>query len=102
MRAFIKLFVTITGIASAAVVVADPQYQIYDIGVTQVGDSASQGFGVSPGGIAVGRSFRAGATQAFTWSLGGGLVGLPNLAGRNFCLSNNANDNGLVVPWQIA
>ena len=32
-----------------------PQYQIYDIGVVQVGDEASQGFGVSPAGIAVGR-----------------------------------------------
>jgi hypothetical protein len=28
-----------------------PQYQIYDIGVVEVGDTASQGFGVSRGGI---------------------------------------------------
>ena len=35
-----------------------PQYQIYDIGVIEVGDDASQGFGVSHGGIAVGRSIR--------------------------------------------
>src|ERR1044072_7855083 len=33
-----------------------PQYQIFDIGVVQQGDEASQGVGVSPGGIAVGRS----------------------------------------------
>ena len=74
-----------------------PSYQIYDIGVVQVGDTSSQGFGVSPGGVAVGRSFRTGATQAFSWTTAGGLVGLPNLAGRNFCVSNSANDSGTVV-----
>ena len=74
-----------------------PQYQIYDIGIVQTGVTASQGFGVSPGGIAVGRSFRTGGTQAYSWTLGGGLVGLPNLSGRNYCLSNSANDNGIVV-----
>ena len=74
-----------------------PQYQIYDIGLVQTGDSASQGFGVSPAGIAVGRSFRSGGTQGFMWSLAGGLVGLPNLAGRSYYVSNSANDNGIVV-----
>src|ERR1041385_6601387 len=74
-----------------------PQYQIYDIGVVQVGDSASQGFGVSPAGIAVGRSFRSGGTQAFTWNLGGSIFGLPNLSGRSYCVSNSANDTGIVV-----
>jgi hypothetical protein len=74
-----------------------PQYQIFDIGVVQVGDTASQGFGVSPGGIAVGRSFQANGTQAFTWTLQGGIVGLPNLSGRSYCVSNSANDNGIVV-----
>jgi hypothetical protein len=74
-----------------------PQYQIYDIGVVQAGDTASQGFGVSRAGIAVGRSFRADGTQAFTWALKGGIVGLPNLAGRSFCVSNSANDHGVVV-----
>jgi hypothetical protein len=54
-----------------------PQYQIYDIGVVQVGDTASQGFGVSRAGIAVGRSFQADGTQAFTWTLNSGIVGLP-------------------------
>ncbi|MEO5721043.1 MAG: dockerin type I domain-containing protein [Chthoniobacterales bacterium] len=84
-------------LASLAPAFAQPQYQIYDIGVVQVGDTASQGFGVSPGGVAVGRSFRTGATQAFSWTLGSGLIALPNLAGRNFCLSNSANDSGTVV-----
>ena len=59
------------------------QYQIYDIGVIEVGDAASQGFGVSHGGIAVGRSIRTGGSQAFTWTLNGGIVGLPNLAGAH-------------------
>ena len=74
-----------------------PQYQIYDIGVVQVGDTASQGFGVSRAGIAVGRSFRTGGAQAFTWTLKGGIVGLPNLPGRSYAVSNSANDNGIVV-----
>jgi hypothetical protein len=74
-----------------------PQYQIYDIGVVQQGDEASQGFGVSPAGIAVGRSLSNNGSQAFTWTLNGGLVGLPNLAGRSYCVSNSANDSGIVV-----
>src|SRR5581483_2770271 len=74
-----------------------PQYQIYDIGVVQVGDTASQGFGVSLAGIAVGRSLQATGTQAFTWTLKGGIVGLPNLPGRDYCVSNSANDSGIVV-----
>ena len=76
---------------------ATPQYQIYDIGVVQVGDTASQGFGVSRAGIGVGRSFQANGTQAFTWTLKGGIVGLPNLSGRSYCVSNSANDSGVVV-----
>lgn len=74
-----------------------PQYQIFDIGVVQTGDSASQGFGVSPGNTAVGRSFRSGGTQAYSWTQSGGIVGLPNISGRNFCVSNSANDGGIVV-----
>src|SRR5204863_7885093 len=74
-----------------------PQYQIYDIGVIDVGDDASQGFGVSHGGIAVGRSIRTGGSQALTWTLNSGIVGLPNLAGRSYAVSNSANDNGVVV-----
>jgi hypothetical protein len=74
-----------------------PQYQIYDIGVIDPGDDASQGFGVSHGGIAAGRSIRTGGSQAFTWTNNGGIVGLPNLAGRTHAVSNSANDNGIVV-----
>lgn len=74
-----------------------PQYQIFDIGVVVVGDSASQGFGVSPGGIGLGRSVRTGGAQAFTWTRAGGIFGLPNLAARPFCVSNGANDTGSVA-----
>jgi hypothetical protein len=81
----------------AAGIPTPPQYQIFDIGIVQMGDTASQGFGVSPGGVAVGRSVRTGGAQAFTWTTGGGIVGLPNIAGRAFCVSNGANDTGLVA-----
>ena len=74
-----------------------PQYQIYDIGVIDAGDDASQGFGASHGGMGVGRSIRTGGSQAFTWTLGGGIVGLPNLSGRNHAVSNSANDSGIAV-----
>ena len=97
MRALTKLLSFCAVIAFALNATADPQYHIYDIGVVQTGDTASQGFGVSPNGIAVGRSFRSGGTQAFFWTLTGGIVGLPNLAGRSYCVSNSANDNGIIV-----
>jgi uncharacterized membrane protein len=74
-----------------------PKYQIFDIGVIDAGDDASQGFGASPGAIAVGRSIRTGASQAFSWTLKGGIVGLPNLAGRSHAVANSANDTGVVV-----
>jgi len=76
---------------------AAPPYLIYDIGVIDPGDDASQGFGVSHGGIGVGRSIRTGGSQAFTWTLNGGIIGLPNLAGRSHAVSNSANDTGIVV-----
>ena len=94
----------IRSIAIAAVllfpvaVVATPAtllpYQIYDIGVVVSGDDVSQGFGVSPGDIAVGRSLSTTGSEAFTWTLNGGIVGPPNLAGRSFAVSNSANDSG--------
>jgi hypothetical protein len=74
-----------------------PQYQIFDIGVVLMADTASQGFGVSSGGVGVGRSVRTGGAQAFSWTAGGGIVGLPNISGRAFCVSNGANDTGIVV-----
>ncbi len=74
-----------------------PQYQIFDIGIIQMGDTASQGFGVSTGNVAVGRSIRTNGAQALSWTLGGGIVGLPNIAGRTHCVSNSANNSGIVV-----
>jgi hypothetical protein len=80
---------------AAAAPAFPPQYRIFDIGVVQTGDTASQGFGISPGGAAVGRSVRSGGAQAFIWR--GFTAGLPNLAGRSFCVANGANNNGMVA-----
>jgi hypothetical protein len=74
-----------------------PQYRIFDLGFVAPGDTAAQGFGSSPGGVAVGRSVGASGSLAFSWTLGGGQVGLPLLAGRSFCVSNAANDSGIVA-----
>ena len=93
--AFTAALLSVATVPAAAA--TTPQYQIYDIGVIDPGDDASQGFGVSHGGIAVGRSIRTGGSQAFTWTLNGGIIGLPNLAGRSHAVSNSANDNGIVV-----
>src|SRR5256885_16863687 len=79
----------LSAVAGYAAPKTTPQYQIYDIGVVQVGDTASQGFGVSHAGIAVGRSIRSSGSQAFTWTLNGGVVGLPNLSGRHHALANS-------------
>jgi hypothetical protein len=98
MRALTRISALIASVVVVATASAQPQYQIFDIGVIQVGDTASQGFGASPGGVAVGRSITSNsASQAFTWTVGGGRVALPNLAGRPHAVSNDANDNGIVV-----
>lgn len=83
--------------AIAGPVPAQPLYNIIDIGVLP-GSTVSQGFGVSPNGIATGRSLpSSGSASAFTWTQQGGLVGLPNLAGRAFSVGNGVNDLGTVV-----
>lgn len=94
-RLFLSAFVGL--LACGAALAVPPPYQIFDIGVVQSTDSASQAFGISPLGVAVGRSFRTGGTQAFTWTNGGGIVGLPNLAAHNYGVANSANDSGLAV-----
>ena len=81
---------------SRVVFATPPQYQIFDIGVVQKGDN-SQGLGVSQGSIAVGRSLRGNGSTAFTWTSANGQVPLPNFPSRNYCVSNGANDNGVVV-----
>ena len=73
-----------------------PSYTIIDLGVVGSG-TASQANGISPNGqIVVGRSLGTGFT-AYSWTSTGGMVGLPNLAGRNFAVANDVNDAGLVV-----
>jgi hypothetical protein len=84
-------------LSAPAAVATTPQYQIYDIGVIESGDTFSQGFGVSHGGIAVGRSIRTGGSQAFIWTVDYGIIGLPNLAARSYAVSNSANDKGTIV-----
>ena len=91
---FIAFTIALLSVAMlSAATATTPQYQIYDIGVIDPGDDASQGFGVSHGGTAVGRSIRTGGSQAFSWTLQGGIVGLPNLAGRNHAVANSAAEN---------
>src|SRR5438874_12611721 len=95
---FIAITAALLWVATVATTTATTlQYQIYDMGVIDPRDDASQGFGVSHGGIAVGRSIRTSGSQALTWTLNGGIVGLPNLAGRSDAVSNSANHNGVVV-----
>jgi uncharacterized membrane protein len=94
---FILISAALLSLATVpAAIATTPQYQIYDIGVVEVGDTASQGFGVSHEGIAVGRSIRGTGSQAFTWTLKGGIVGLPNLSGRNHAVANSAADQVVV------
>jgi len=81
---------------AAAPCAAQPQYNIVDIGVINAGDFGSQGFGVSPGGVAVGRSLGV-SNMGFSWTQAGGRVDLPNFASRPFAGANDANDSGIVV-----
>jgi len=97
LRAIGIVAAVVLRLAVAAARATTPQYQIYDIGVVEVGDIASQGEGVSRAGIAVGQSVRTDGSQAFTWTLNGGLVPLPNLPARSFAVANGANDKGSVV-----
>lgn len=77
--------------SKAEAVTTVPQYQILDIGVVQTGDS-SQGMRSSAGGVGVGRSLRGNGSTAFTWNRSGGMFALTNLTGKNYCVSNGAND----------
>jgi uncharacterized membrane protein len=80
----------------APVVSGAPQYLIEDLGLVQSGDFASQGFGISPGGVAVGRGFGSSNIPFFA-NPGEALTPLPNLGGRPFGVANGANDSGVVV-----
>lgn len=99
-RSFRRLTLALSGLLlllAGAASAVPPQYLIIDIGVLAPTD-ASQGFRVSMTGIATGRSF-GNPTRAFTWTYGGGLVGLPNLVSpaRNYSVGNGVNDLGDVV-----
>lgn len=71
-------------------------YRIFEIGVVQMGDTATQGFGVSSGGVGLGRSVRTGGAQAIVASPPLLTEGLPNLAGRAFCVSNASYGQNVV------
>ena len=100
MRRSLVLICSSAVVALSSVALAfPPAYNILDIGVLP-GDTNSQGFRISPGGVATGRSLpNSGAAHAYSWTQGGGLLGLPNLASpaRAFCVGNGVNDSGQVV-----
>lgn len=85
----VSLFLAASLVAQTKAVTGTPQYKIFDIGFVQSGDTAAQAFRISPNNVAVGRSLRSGGAQAFTWSLNGGIVGLPNLSGFPYCVANS-------------
>lgn len=83
-------------VCASAALAGTPAYTIVDLGIIDAGDFGVQGFRVSEGGVAVGRTLGV-SNQAYSWTQGGGLVALPNLASRPFGAANGANDNGQVV-----
>jgi uncharacterized membrane protein len=88
---------TLGAIALSPAAQADaPAYTIVDLGVVGT-DAASQAFGISGNGsFVVGRSLGT-EYSAFSWTSGGGMTALPNLAGRNYAVANGVNDAGVVV-----
>lgn len=98
VRASVAGIVAVSGVG---VVSAQPSYDIFNIGVVDPGDIGSQGLGVSPGGVAVGRS-QGVSNQAFSWTESGGLFALPSLPDRAFNAANGANDSGVVVGTAAA
>lgn len=97
MKSISKLYVSASLFATLAAATAAPQYNIYDIGVVQASDFASQAFYETAAGMVVGRSLQNSGTQAYYWTLQGGIVRLPNLDTRPYCVATGANDNGIVV-----
>lgn len=100
IRALTPIAPFIASLVVAATASAAPQYQIYDIGTLETGDPYSSGLGVSHAGIAFGGSPHGSgllSSHAFTWTLEGGIVRLPNPAGRDYSYPLGANDSGMVV-----
>ncbi|MAY74384.1 MAG: hypothetical protein CMJ31_06595 [Phycisphaerae bacterium] len=83
-------------ITASAGLAGAPEYTITDLGTVAAGDTFVQGFGISPGGVAFGRSVGE-SNQAFAWTPDTGIVGLPSNAGSLFHVANGANDGGVVV-----
>ncbi|MCV2368098.1 PEPxxWA-CTERM sorting domain-containing protein [Roseateles oligotrophus] len=94
------LSLTILGLSALALAPAAqavaPSYTIVDLGVIGSGEF-SQAFGASSNGsMVVGRS-SDNHDQAFSWTSQGGMVALPNLAGRNFASATAVNNAGIAV-----
>src|SRR5438105_4453776 len=70
------------------------QYQVYNLGILNTGDTGSRGAAVSSNDIVAGWS--GGNYRAFTWTVGGGIVGLPPQSGYNYAFAQAINNNGLV------
>ena len=91
--------ITPAGVAGGKVTAANvgPVYDILEIPVTMPKDFATEGVSISRGGVLTGRIL--GTTyRAFTWTLSGGLVELPNYPSRpNYSIGYGVNDSGTVV-----
>lgn len=94
----VSLNALVAGVAMsfAGLALAQPEYLIVDMGRVSSADSVAQGLGISPGGVAVGRSVGS-SNSAFTWTESGGLAALGNLPGRVFNQANSANAVGQAV-----
>lgn len=91
-----QIIAAVAGTLTAMGAAAQPEYMIIDLGVVDPGDAFSQGLGISPGGVAVGKSL-GNSNAGFTWTQSGGIVALDNLIGRPFNQANGANDVGQAV-----
>jgi len=87
---------TLLAAATTALAGAPAEYTITEIPIANAGDFGSQGFGVSPGGIAHGRSLGDEGTP-YVWTTDAGFSALPNPAAKPFGVANGANDAGLIA-----
>lgn len=100
MCLFGRGFLTVGIVVISGCAVAAPSYSIVDVGLVRPNDSANQAWSISPNGIITGRSvFASGGASAYTWTQGGGIVGLPNLSSpaRNYSVGNGVNNSGVVA-----
>lgn len=90
------LSVTSVLLVSLSVMAGPPQYTIVNLGEVDPGDFGVQGFGVSAGGVAVGRTLGV-SNVAITWNGDDGFTALPNHASRPYGEARGANDAGAIV-----